>query len=210
MASLTLALLPYSHEVYARTLSLMESINSNVTCMPGPQVTQAEPGEINPSQPVKLQTATLTVPLYDNKVLYLWEQQRETNNLKEITLSNAKLSLKGQVLEIVDDSCLQLSICIKDICEVLHSHHRISHGSSDKVASGIHYSMVKISTESKIDYLASIDGNMIPLLGKLIDQLVSVISMNEADFGMIRDLVQQQIDCDTPSKIAGGILKNKF
>jgi hypothetical protein len=51
---------------------------------------------------------------------------------------------------------------------------------------------------------------MIPLLGKLIDQLVSVISMNEADFGMIRDLVQQQIDCDTPSKIAGGILKNKF
>ena len=177
----------------------MESLTPNLDPMSSPQplkTIESPSGSVNNRPPMYMPA------LYDNKVLFLWEKHQETHNLKEISLENAHMSILGQIIEIVDDRCLHLSIQVKNICDVFHAHHHHSDEDSD-TPTDIPFSMVKISTESKIDYLAAIEGNMIPLLGKLIDQLVSVISMNETDFDKIRGLVRERT-----YKIAGGILKN--
>lgn len=167
---------------------------------------------------------------FDNKVLYLWEQNHDSNQLKVIGLHHARITLVGQVLEIVDDACLYISIQVKNIEGMLHAHHSYipppdTTAPLDSVP--LSYSLVKITTMSEsivevndgmksksersnrqlIDYLVGVEGSMLPLLKKLGMLGVSCLSFGKEESDKMKALVRERRDCESPSKIVGGILK---
>ena len=173
---------------------------------------------------------SLMPPPFDNKVLYLWEQHHESNQLKVIGLHHARITLVGQVLEIVDDACLYISIQVKNIEDMLHAHHSYippTDATTRLDSVPLSYSLVKITTMSEsevevndgaksnsersnrqlLDYLVGVEGSMLPLLKKLGKLGVSCLSFGKEESDKMKALVKERRDCESPSKIVGGILK---